>query len=202
VDRAEPSKNIVRGFRAFDLLLEHHPEMKGKVSFLAFLVPIRTHVRQFQRYTEEVTGLVEAINSRHGGAEWQPIRLFNENNYPQALAGLRHYDVLLVNAISDGMPLVAKEGPIVNQRDGVLVLSEGLGACEQLGQCVLAVAPTDLEGTAQAMYTALTMSDDERSRRASQLRQIVEEENVTHWLCCQLEDLATLCQQPRADPAV
>jgi len=195
VDRAEPSKNIVRGFRAFDLLLEHHPEMKEKVSFLAFLMPIRTHVRQFQRYAEEVTALVEAINARHGTAEWKPIHLFNENNYPQALAGLHHYDVLLVNAISDGMPLVAKEGPIVNQRDGVLVLSEGVGACEQLGQCALAVAPTDLESTAQAIYTALTMSDEERSQRASQLRRIVEEEDITHWLCCQLEDLASLCQR-------
>ena len=195
VDRVEPSKNIVRGFRAFDLLLERHQEMKGKVRFLAFLVPIRTHVRQFQRYAEEVTALVEAINARHGTAEWKPIHLFNENNYPQALAGLHHYDVLLVNAISDGMPLVAKEGPIVNQRDGVLVLSEVLGACEQLGQGALAVAPTDLEGTAQAIYTALTMSDEERSQRASQLRRIIEEEDVGHWVCRQLEDLASLCQQ-------
>jgi trehalose 6-phosphate synthase len=195
VDRVEPSKNIVRGFRAFDLLLERYPEMKGKVNFLAFLMPIRTHVKQFQRYMEEVMALVEAINSRHGTVEWQPIRLFNDNNYPQALAGLHHYDVLLVNAISDGMPLVAKEGPIVNQRDGVLVLSEGLGFCEQLGQSALAVAPTDLEGTAQAIYTALTMSDEERSQRASQLRRIIEEEDVIHWVYCQLEDLAGLCQQ-------
>jgi len=93
------------------------------------------------------------------------------------------------------MPLVAKEGPLVNQRNGVLVLSEGVGACEQLGQCALVVAPTDLEGTAQAIYTALTMSDEERGQRANQLKQIIAEEDITHWLYCQLEDLSSLCRQ-------
>jgi trehalose 6-phosphate synthase len=195
VDRAEPSKNIIRGLRAYELMLERHPEMKGTVTFLAFLVPIRTHMKQFQRYAGEVSGMVEAINSRQGTAKWQPIHLFSENNYAQALAALHQYDVLLVNSISDGMPLVAKEGPLVNQRDGVLVLSEGLGACEQLGQCALVVAPTDLEATAQALYTALTMSDEERDQRASQLKQIVTDEDITHWLCCQLEDLSSLCQK-------
>jgi trehalose 6-phosphate synthase len=195
VDRAEPSKNIVRGFRAYELMLEHHPEMKGKVTFLAFLVPIRTHVKQFQRYMDEVRGMVETINSNHGTAEWQPIHLFCENNYAQALAALRQYNVLLVNSISDGMPMVAKEGPLVNQRNGVLVLSEGLGACEQLGQCALLVAPTDIEGTTQALYTALTMSDEERTQRTNQLKRIIAEEDVTHWLCCQLEDLVRVDKQ-------
>ncbi|KPJ54527.1 MAG: hypothetical protein AMJ37_00505, partial [Dehalococcoidia bacterium DG_18] len=50
VDRMEPSKNIVRGFRAFDLLLQRYPDLLGKVNFLAFLVPSRTHIRQYQRY--------------------------------------------------------------------------------------------------------------------------------------------------------
>ena len=195
VDRAEPSKNIIRGFRAYELMLEHHPEMKGKVHFLAFMIPIRTHIKQFQRYTDEVRGTIEAINSRQGTAEWQPIHLFYDNNYTQALAALHQYDVLLVNSISDGMPIVAKEGPLVNQRNGVLVLSEGLGACDQLGQCALLIAPTDLEGTTQALYAALTMSDEERSQRANQLKQIITEEDTTHWLCCQLEDLVSVGQQ-------
>ena len=195
VDRAEPSKNIVRGLRAYELLLERHPEMRGKVTFLAFLSPIRTSMKQLHRYAEEISGTVEAINSRQSTAEWQPIHLFNENNYAQSLAALHQYDVLLVNSISDGMPLVAKEGPLVNQRNGVLVLSEGLGACEQLGQYALVVAPTDLEATERAIYTALTMSDEERNQRASQLKQLIRDEDMTHWLCCQLEDLSTLCQQ-------
>ena len=132
VDRAEPSKNVVRGFRAYDLLLNRHPELKGRVVFLAFLVPSRTHIRQYQRYMEEIRQIIDQINTTHGTEDWTPIRTYLENNYTQAIAGMKLYDVLLVNSVIDGMNLVAKEGPVVNTRDGVLVLSVGAGAHREL----------------------------------------------------------------------
>ena len=146
VDRAEPSKNIIRGFKAFDVLLERYPQFLGKVKFIAFLVPTRTHLKPYQRYIQEVTQLIESINNKYGTEEWHPIDLFYEDNYIQAIAGMRLYDVLLVNAVIDGMNLVAKEGPTVNSRDGVMILSETVGACEQLRGDVLVVSPADLEG--------------------------------------------------------
>ncbi len=197
VDRIDPSRNVIRGFRAYDLLLERHPELHGKVKFLAYLTPSRTRVREYQRYAEELTALVNAINAKYGQEAWQPIELFTENNYLQALAALRIYDVLLVNAVVDGMNLVAKEGPLVNTRDGVLVLSEGSGACEQLHEGALVVTPTDLEGTAQALYQAITMSQDERKMRAELLRSIVEEEDITMWLYRQFADLHALAEAAR-----
>jgi len=195
VDRAEPSKNIIRGFRAFDRLLEQYPQFQGKVKFIAFLVPTRTHLRPYQRYMEEVTQLIEAINKKYGTEEWHPIDFFYENNYIQAIAGMRLYDVLLVNAVIDGMNLVAKEGPTVNNCDGVLVLSETIGACEQLGPDALTVAPADLEGTTQALYTALTMPPDERNKRAISLKKSIEEHDVTNWLLHLLEDTVNLVQE-------
>jgi len=192
VDRAEPSKNIVRGFRAFDMLLEEHPEFRGRLSFLAFLVPSRTHIKQYQKYVSEINNQVESINSRYGTGGWKPIHVFFENNYLQAIAGMRLYDALLVNAVIDGMNLVAKEGPVVNQRDGVLILSDSVGAYEQLGKWAISVAPTDLEGTARALYEALTMSAEERKRRAQALRASVEQEDITLWLYRQFDDLMTL----------
>lgn len=195
VDRVEPSKNIVRGFRAFDMLLQHYPDLLGKVNFLAFLVPSRTHIRQYQRYAQEVNEAIEAINTKYGTAEWQPIRVFYENNYAQALAGLRLYDVLLVNPVIDGMNLVAKEGPTVNTCDGVLVLSEATGAYEQLGEYALGVAPTDLVGTTEALYRALTLSAEERSQRAAALRKSIKEEDISLWLYRQLEDLNALVRE-------
>ena len=195
VDRMEPSKNIVRGFKAFDLLLERYPEFQGKVNYLAFLVPSRTHIRQYHRYGQEVNEAVEAINAKYGSAEWQPIRVFYENNYAQAIAGMRLYDVLVVNPVIDGMNLVAKEGPTVNTRDGVLVLSEAAGAHEQLGEYALSVAPTDLEGTMVAMYQALSMPPEERRRRAAALRKSIAEEDINMWLCRQLEDLIALARE-------
>ena len=195
VDRAEPSKNILRGFRAFDTLLERYPQFQGKVKFIAFLVPTRTHLKQYQRYTQEVTQLIEAINNKYGTEEWHPIDFFYENNYAQAIAGMRRYDVLLVNAVIDGMNLVAKEGPTVNNRDGVLILSETVGACEQLGQNALTVSPADLEGTTQALYMALTMPPEERSKRAAGLKKSIEEEDITNWLLHLLQDAVNLIQE-------
>ena len=192
IDRAEPSKNIVRGFRAFDILLDRYPEFLGRVKFLAFLVPTRTHIRQYQRYIEEVKQLIEGINNKYRTDDWYPIDYFYENNYYQAVAGMRLYDVLLINAVIDGMNLVAKEGPTVNDRDGVLVLSETVGACEQLGRNALTVAPADLEGTARALHAALTMPMKEREWRARILKESIAREDITVWLMRLLEDIASL----------
>jgi trehalose 6-phosphate synthase len=108
-------------------------------------------------------------------------------NYPRAVAALEMYDVLLVNAIADGMNLVAKEGPIVNKNDGVLVLSEGTGARQQLGEAARVIPPCDVYATGEALHEALTMSPEERAARAVRLREIVEDEDVITWFCKQLE---------------
>jgi trehalose 6-phosphate synthase len=191
----EPSKNILRGFRAFDMLLDGHPELVAKVNFLAFLVPSRTHIKQYQRYAQQVNEIVGAINTKYSNEEWQPIRVFYENNYYRALAGMRLYDVLLVNPVIDGMNLVAKEGPTVNANDGVLVLSECAGAHEQLGKHALSVVPTDLVETVEALYQALTMPAEEREQRATALRRSIEEEDIVMWLYRQLVDISALVQQ-------
>ena len=195
MDRAEPSKNIIRGFKAFDKLLERYTEFRKKVRFVAFLVPTRSHLRLYQRYIQEITQLIEDINSKYGSEEWYPIDFFYENNYVQALAGMRLYDVLLVNAVIDGMNLVAKEGPTVNNCDGVLILSETVGAHDQLGQNALTVSPTDIEGTTQALYAALTMPPRERKRRAAALKKSIEAEDITDWLLRLLEDAVSLVEE-------
>jgi trehalose 6-phosphate synthase len=194
VDRLEPSKNIVRGFRAFDLLLQRYPHLQGKVNFLALLVPSRMHIRQYRRYSDEVDEAISIVNTKYGNDDWQPIKALCENNYAQALAGMCHYDVLLVNSVIDGMNLVAKEGPMINTRDGVLVLSETAGAWEQLGDNVLAITPTDLEGTAEALYQALSMPPDERKQKATALKKSIEKEDITMWLYQQLRDVVELVQ--------
>ena len=192
VDRAEPSKNVVRGFKAYGLLLARYPELRGRVNFLAFLVPSRTHIRQYQRYMDEIKQTIADINATYGTDEWTPISTFLENNYTQAIAGMKLYDVMLVNSVIDGMNLVAKEGPIVNGRDGVLILSETTGAYKQLHGGALNVSPSDIEGTMQAMYQALTMDPEERKRRSSELAQTIEREDISNWLCTQLQDIGSL----------
>ena len=141
---------------------------------------------------DEILEIIRQINSTYGNEEWQPVTTFIENNYTQAIAGMKLYDVMLVNSVIDGMNLVAKEGPVVNNNGGVLILSETTGAHKQLSPGALSVSPTDIEGTMQAMYQALTMSAEERERRAATMAEIVDREDITHWIHCQLEDIKGL----------
>lgn len=189
VDRSEPSKNIIRGLRAWELLLERYPDFSRRVNFLQFLVPSRSELGVYQTYTDEIFELVESINDHFGDVGWQPVRVFYEENYAQAIAGMSLYDVLLVNPVIDGMNLVSKEGPLVNEKDGVLVLSELAGSYEQLSEYVLPVAPTDVEGTVRALHAALTMPPEERRRRSLALKQIISEEDIVSWLERQFRDL-------------
>ena len=166
VDRLEPSKNILRGFHAFEALLQRNPRLRGRVTLLAFLVPSRTNLREYGEYGRKVQDAVERINARFARAGYQHVRLFYENNYAQALAGLSIADVVLVNPLIDGMNLVAKEAVVVSARDAALVLSETAGAYDQMAPGVLPVAPADVVGTADALAAALRHAA-RRARRAA-----------------------------------
>jgi trehalose 6-phosphate synthase len=195
VDRLEPSKNILRGFVAFEAFLQRHPRYRGRVSFLAFLVPSRTGLREYGDYGRKVQGAVDRINARFGRADYRPVQLFYENDYAQAMAGLSIADVVLVNPLIDGMNLVAKEAVAVSQRDAVLVLSETAGAFDQLAPGALPVAPADVVGTADAIAAALEMPAAERSRRLRAMTRNVEREDVSWWLRTQLEDLLEIASR-------
>jgi trehalose 6-phosphate synthase len=189
VDRTEPSKNILRGFQAFDEMLDLYPEHRGSVQFLAILVPSRLEVAEYQSYLDELMAAAGRVNARYGDSEWEPVRILVGENYHRAIAALQLYDVLLVNSIADGMNLVAKEGPTVNQRNGVVILSEKTGARQQLEPGALIISPWDIYSTAQALHAALMMPPDERARRARKLRNLVESADITDWLCDQLNAL-------------
>ncbi len=189
VDRLDPAKNVAAGFRAFNRLLEKHPEWAGKTRRLAFLVPSRTGVPEYCAYAEEVFAEIEAVNGRHGRPGWTPITVYHEHNRLQALVALSLYDVLFVNPIVDGMNLVSKEGPVLNQRDGVLVLSDTAGSFAEFQDAALAVRPEDIDGTAEALHTALSMPAAERGERARRLREAVLSHSLAHWLRLLLEDL-------------
>ena len=47
------SKNIVRGFKAFDMFLDEHPEFKQRITFLALLQPSREDVKEYNTYREQ-----------------------------------------------------------------------------------------------------------------------------------------------------
>jgi trehalose 6-phosphate synthase len=192
IDRTEPSKNIVRGFQAMEEMLELYPEHRNKVHFLAILVPSRMEVAEYQDYLDELMAAAGRVNARYGSSDWEPVRVIVGENYPRAVAALQRYDVLLINSIADGMNLVAKEGPIVNQKDGVLILSERTGARQQLEEGAIVISPCDIYATAQAMHRGLVMSRDERQRRSRHLAAMIEGNDINAWLCAQLQAIGRL----------
>jgi trehalose 6-phosphate synthase len=192
IDRIEPSKNIVRGFQAFEEFLELFPEYIEKVIFLALLVPSRMDVDEYQDYLDVLMASAGQVNAKFGTPEWEPVRVLVGDNYSRAIAALKFYDVLLVNAIADGMNLVAKEGPIVNHKDGVLVLSERTGAQQQLATGAIIIPPCDIYATAQALQQGLSMPRDERHQKADRLRWLIENDDIVDWLYQQLETVEKL----------
>jgi trehalose 6-phosphate synthase len=189
VDRLELSKNIVRGFRAFELFLKKHREWHGRVKHIALLSPSRLEIPEYQEYANECLAEAARVNHELGDLYWQPIHVSVREDRARAIAAYGLYDVLLVNPVIDGMNLVAMEGPVLNQRNGVLVLSQNAGAYGRLGKYALGVNPYDVLETAEAIYVALEMENEERARRARGLARTVLTDTPERWLERQLGDL-------------
>jgi trehalose 6-phosphate synthase len=196
IDRLEPSKNIVRGLRAFEELLRERPEWQGRVTHLALLYPSRRALWEYRTYEAEVLDASDRINGELGTDDWQPIIIVNEDNYTRALTSLTKYDALLVNPIADGMNLVSKEGPAVNRTAGVLILSDNAGSWYELGHAAITVNPYDLSDMADALHRALTMDPAERQGRAELLRGVVERNSPLKWLNPQLADILPYLKAP------
>jgi trehalose 6-phosphate synthase len=181
VDRMEPSKNVLRGFWAYDELLETRPDLRGEVVFAAMVYPSRVGLAEYQAYGQEVISLAARLNEKWARPGWTPILLHAEDNYPRSVAALRRFDVLLVNPVRDGLNLVAHEGPLVNDRDGTVILSHQAGSWDRLGTHALSVNPFDVSATAAAMARALDMGPGERAAMARGLRDAAGSRTPLDW---------------------
>lgn len=186
VDRIELSKNILRGFLAYDHLLAERPDWRGRVVFGAFVYPSREGVEAYRRYREDVDRTIADINDRWGTDDWQPIVYEPDDDYLRSVAALRRADAVVVNPIRDGLNLVAKESVLLNERDAVLLLSEGAGAWDELGSDAVAIDAYDVVAAAESLHRALDMGSAERATRARRLRDVVAERTPARWLADQL----------------
>jgi trehalose 6-phosphate synthase len=189
VDRTELSKNIVRGLAAYRGLLATRPQWRGRVVHLAFAYPSRSDLAEYRAYTERVRQLALEITAEFGTADWNPLILEIEDDYPRSLAACALADVLLVNPIRDGMNLVAQEGPVLSERGCALVLSREAGAAATLAADALLVNPFDISETAEALHQALAMPDAERQRRSAALAATAAADPPARWLGDQLASL-------------
>jgi trehalose 6-phosphate synthase len=194
-DRMEPSKNIVRGFEAFGLFKEQHPDVAADVRFIACLYPSRQSMPEYRDYAQRAVDAAAAVNERFPGS----IELFAEDDFDRTLGALAVYDVLLVNPLMDGMNLVSKEGPALNERSGALVLSSGAGSFEELGEDSIAISdPGDVQATADALHAAFTIDSERRRALARRLKKKATERKPDDWINSQLDDLIAI--RERGEP--
>lgn len=188
VDRIELSKNIRRGFLAFDHLLATRPEWRERVTFGAFVYPSRQDVPAYRRYREAVDATVAEVNARWATPGWTPILHEADDDYPRSVAALRRADAVLVNPIRDGLNLVAKEAVLLSERDAVVLLSEGAGAHDELAGpgAAVTVDAWDVVAAADSLHRALAMDPAERAARAATLRTRVAARTPARWLADQL----------------
>jgi trehalose 6-phosphate synthase len=195
VDRVELSKNILRGLWAFEELLETRPRWREQVVLLALAYPSREGLADYLAYRSEVEHTAQRINAEWSTPDWRPVILDVADNRMRSVAALRRYDVLLVNPVRDGMNLVAKEGPVVNRSDGVVVLSREAGAFESLQDNVIGVNPFDVSETAAALDEALAMEPGRRRQLAASLRALVRSHTAADWFTQLLDAAAALAPE-------
>lgn len=186
-DRTDLSKNILRGLRAYELLLERHPEHGQRVWHLAMVKPSRQGVPEYEQYLAACQETADRIRERFGE---HVLEFAVGGDYPSVLAAMRRYDVLLTNPVIDGTNLVAKEGATLNQRNGAVVLSRTAGATHVMGDAAVLVNPYDVDQQAEALDQALTMDADERKTRAEALREAAGRGRPSEWLAAQRHRLA------------
>jgi trehalose 6-phosphate synthase len=189
VDRTDPSKNAIRGFEAFGRLLEGSPELHGRVVLRALLDPSRQEIPEYVDYRQGTERAAAAVNARFGRPGWEPVRLDVRDDFPASVAAYTEYDVLLVNPVMDGLNLVAKEAPLVNGRDGVLVLSRNAGAYEELSDFVIGVDPFDVDEQARALRRALELDAGTRRELLEGIRSRVRTHDLESWAVRELAEL-------------
>jgi len=188
-DRIDLSKNIIRGFEAYELFLHKYPQYHGKVKFLTTGKPTRQQIREYHNYYYDVIEIIEDINVKYATDEWKPIEWIFKADYNLVVAAFKNYDCLIVNPIADGMNIVPKESSAVNECKGSVILSEKAGCFEELKEHVLAVNPYDISQTAEAYHQAIQMSEKERYKRLDKLKDIVARRTIYHWISEQFEDI-------------
>jgi len=201
LDRLDYTKGIPERLRAVDRLFSKYPEYCKHVTFIQAGPESRVHIKRYKELSEEISGLVEEINWRHGSEDWTPVLLLRQHlPLPQVLALYRLAEVCVVSSLHDGMNLVAKEYiAAVNDRNGVLVLSRFTGAARELSQALL-INPYDTETFADTLAAALAMEVEERSSRMHALRDTVEKNNIYRWAGKILTALTSLHEGSRVGP--
>ena len=139
-------------------------------------------MRVYKTAQSQIEQVVGKINGRFAKLGWTPILLFTQ---PIPLRDLFCYykaaDICWTTPLRDGLNLVAKEYVVAHEgKDGVLVLSEFVGAAVELPEAIL-TNPYSINLMDKAIEQALEMSPEEQQERMSKMYETVTTYDVKYW---------------------
>jgi trehalose 6-phosphate synthase/phosphatase len=182
VDRLDYTKGIPQRLRAYRMLLQRAPDLRGQVVLVQVAVPSRERIPEYDRLRHTVNSLVGELNGEFGTPEWTPV-VYIRRGIPRSelVALYAAAEVGWVTPLRDGMNLVAKEYVACQRRgEGVLLLSEFAGAAAEMGEAFL-VNPYDEERVAAVLERILHLPTEERRERMGMLYRRVLRNTVFRW---------------------
>jgi trehalose 6-phosphate synthase len=189
VDRLDYTKGITYRLRAFESLLEKHPELHRNITLVQVVVPSRRNIPVYEELKVEIERMVGEINGRFTRSGWVPIHyIFRSLSRPELLGYYRTAEIALITPLKDGMNLVAKEYCASNiEQSGVVILSEFAGAAPQMKKGAILVNPYNIEEVSAAIFDAWKMDLRERRSRMRKLQKLIRKHDIYWWVNSFLE---------------
>ncbi|BAP17112.1 glucosylglycerol-phosphate synthase [cyanobacterium endosymbiont of Epithemia turgida] len=180
--RVDYVKGNSETLEAFGRLLERRPDLHGKINLVMTCVQPATGMRVYETAQKQIEQLVGKINGQYAKFDWTPIQLFTQ---PLPLEDLFCYyrvaDICWTTPLRDGLNLVAKEYIVAHEgKDGVLILSEFVGAAIELPQAIL-TNPYSIDRMDQAIEEALAMPLEDQKKRMTEMYKTVTTYDVSYW---------------------
>jgi trehalose 6-phosphate synthase len=211
VDRLDYTKGLVERVEAVERMLEKHPEYVGRFSLVQMGSPSRTHIPAYRALAELLEATVERVNQRFGSGEgssaYKPIVFLPQHHEWEDIQYFYQMgDLCLVTSLHDGMNLVAKEYVWCQRADrGSLILSKFTGASRELTEAFI-INPYSIEELADAIYSSLTLSPEEKTRKMEAMKEKIQSHSAFHWAADLIRALLTkeetsLPQIPEPDPS-
>jgi trehalose 6-phosphate synthase/phosphatase len=183
VDRLDYTKGLLKRLWAVEEFLARYPEYHGRFLFIQIAAPTRAESEPYRAYRDILQSTVREINRRFGQPSWKPIEYIEgQLSHASVVAYYRLAHFCLVSSVYDGMNLVSKEF-VASKIDepGVLLLSEMAGSREDLDGS-LPINPYDVEGTAEAIRSAIEMPVEEQRVRTARMRESVRKHDIYEWM--------------------
>ncbi|XP_027084685.2 alpha,alpha-trehalose-phosphate synthase [UDP-forming] 5-like [Coffea arabica] len=210
VDDMDIFKGISLKLLAFEQLLTQHPDKRGKVVLVQIANPARGRGKDVQEVQSETYATVKRINQIFGRSGYQPVVLIDTPlQFYERISYYVIAECCLVTAVRDGMNLIPYEYIISRQgnekldetlgmnpstpKKSMLVVSEFIGCSPSLSGAIR-VNPWNTDSVAEAMDSALVVSQAEKQMRHEKHYRYVSTHDVAYWARSFLQDLERACR--------